>query len=142
MPSLKHLACSDCKLQQPTRKMTAETKRERKQRRKRLTAPGAGPPAWWIDAQALEAQGKVEEAVELVGRECDLQGAIISQAELWARALHRRLEAGDRAGAKHAWRKSRDYACAYAASATSGGEGAALSGERDAFLAQLGPEPQ
>jgi hypothetical protein len=119
----------------------AETKRERKQRRKRLTDPGAGPPGWWVAAEALEAQGKVEEAVELVGRESDLQGAIISQAELWARALHRRLEAGDREGAKHAWNKSRDYAYAYAASATSVGEGAALSRERDAFLEQLGPEP-
>jgi hypothetical protein len=119
----------------------AETRRERKQRRKRLTDPGAGPAGWWVAAQALEAQGKVEEAVELVGRECDLQGAIISQAELWARALHRRLEAGDREGAKHAWNKSRDYAYAYAASATSGGEGAALSRERDAFLEQLGPQP-
>ena len=120
----------------------AETKRERKQRRKRLTDSGGGPPAWWTAAQALEEEGRVEEAVELVGRECDLQGAIISQAELWSRAMHRRLEAGDREGAKHAWGKSRDYAYAYAASATSGGEGAALSGERDAFLAQLGPEPQ
>src|SRR6185436_4353202 len=120
----------------------AETKRERKQRRKRLTDSGGGPPAWWSAAEALEAEGRVEEAVELVGRECDLPGAIISQAELWSRAMHRRLEAGDREGAKHAWGKSRDYAYAYAASATSGGEGAALSGERDAFLAQLGPEPQ
>ena len=119
-----------------------ETKRERKQRRKRLTNSGGGPPAWWAAAQALEEEGRIEEAVELVGRECDLQGAIISQAELWARAMHRRLEAGDRDGAKHAWGKSRDYAYAYAASATSGGEGAALSRERDAFLAQLGPEPQ
>jgi hypothetical protein len=116
-----------------------KSKRERKKERKEAAS---GPPSWWKEAQALEAEGKVEEAVELVGRECDLQGAIISQAELWARAMHRRLEAGDRESAKHAWRKSRDYAYAYAASATSGGEGAALSGERDAFLAQLGPEPQ
>ena len=37
--------------------------------------------------------------------------------------------------------KARDYAYGYAASATSGGEGTAFSNERDAFLAQLGPEP-
>lgn len=98
-------------------------------------------PAWWTEAQALEEKGKVEEAVELVGRECDVQGAIISQAELWARAMRRCLEGGDRVGARNAWAKARDYAYAYAASATSGGEGAALSMQRDSFLEQLGPEP-
>ena len=102
----------------------------------------AGPPSWWIEAEALEEQGKVEEAVELVGRACDHQGAIISQADLWARAMRRRVEAGDRDGARDAWGKARDYAYGYAASATSGGEGAALSMERDAFLERLGPEPR
>ena len=101
----------------------------------------SGPADWWVAAQSLEAEGKIEEAVGLVGRSCDLQGAIISQAELWARTMRRRVAAGDREGAKLAWQKSRDYAYGYAASATSGGEGTALSNERDAFLAQLGPAP-
>jgi hypothetical protein len=119
----------------------AETRRERKQRRKRLKDADAGPPAWWTAAEALEEEGRIDEAVALVDRECRVQGTLISQAELWARTMTRRREAGDREGARAAWRKSRDHACAYAASATSGGEGAALSRERDAFLTSLGPEP-
>jgi hypothetical protein len=117
-----------------------ETKRMRKQRRKQMAEP-SGPPAWWAEAQALEENGNIEDAVALVDRECKYQGALISQAELWQRTMARRLAAGDREGARDAWRKSRDFAWGYAASATSGGEGAALSLERDRFLAQLGPEP-
>jgi len=127
---------------EPEKPARAETKRERKQRRKRLTDPGPGPPAWWVAAQALEEEGRIEEAIALVDRECKMQGALISQAELWSRTMSRRLAADDRQGARQAWRQSRDFAYAYAASATSGGEGVALSAERDAFLAQLGPEPQ
>ena len=100
-----------------------------------------GPPAWWIAAEELEAAGRTEEAVALVERECKFQGALLSQAELWERTMRRLLEAGDRKAAREAWEKSSYLAFAYAASATSGGEGAALSLERDAFLAQLGPEP-
>ena len=114
------------------------SKRERKRQRKEAQSV---PPSWWLEAQALEEQGKIEEAVAHVGRECGFQGAIISQAGLWARTMRRRLDAGDREGAKQAWGKARDYAYGYAASATSGGEGAALSMERDQFLAELGPEP-
>ena len=118
-----------------------ETKRMRKQRRKQMAEP-SGPPAWWAEAQALEEEGRIDDAVALVDRECRYQGALITQAELWQRTMVRRLAAGDREGAREAWRKSQDFAYGYAASATSGGEGAALSLERDRFLAQLGPEPE
>ncbi|HTL25910.1 MAG TPA: hypothetical protein VL280_04800 [Burkholderiales bacterium] len=127
--------------EKPDEPPKAETRRMRKQRRKQLTKSD-GPPAWWAQAQALEADGRIEEAVALVGRECQFQGALITQAELWQRTMSRCLAAGDREGARQAWSKSRDFAYGYAASATSGGEGAALSLERDAFLAQLGPEPE
>ena len=115
-----------------------ESHRDRKKRRRALT----GPPAWWTAAEALEAEGRTDEAVALVDRECKFQGALLSQAELWARAMRRALEAGDRSAARTAWEKSSNLAYAYAASATSGGEGTALSKERDAFLARLGPEPR
>ena len=128
----------DEKLDEPPK---AQTRRMRKQRRKQLTKSD-GPPAWWAQAQALEADGRIEEAVALVGRECPFQGALITQAELWQRTMSRCLAAGDREGARQAWSKSRGFAYGYAASATSGGEGVALSLERDAFLAQLGPEPE
>jgi hypothetical protein len=118
-----------------------DTKSERKKRRRQLLEPASGPPAWWTAAESLEAEGRTEEAAALVERECNMQGALLSQAELWARTMRTRLAAGDRAGAREAWQRSAAMAFAYAASATSGGEGAALSRERDAFLAQLGPEP-
>lgn len=122
-------------------KPSKERRRERKQRRRKLIESPPGPPAWWTAAEKLEAEGRTEQAVAHVQSECNMQGALLSQAELWARTMRRLLEAGDRALAREAWEKSRNLAHAYAASATSGGEGAALSRERDAFLAQLGPEP-
>ena len=118
-----------------------ENPRDRKKRRRALMERRPGPPAWWTAAEELESEGRTEEAVALVDRECKFQGALLSQAELWARTTRRLLEAGDHSAARQAWEKSSNLAYAYAASATSGGEGAALSRERDAFLARLGPEP-
>jgi hypothetical protein len=97
---------------------------------------------WSTEAQALEAQGRIDDAIALVERKCDVLGALLAQAELWACTMQTRLETGDREGARYAWRKSSGLADAYAASATSGGEGVALSRERDAFLSRLGPEPK
>lgn len=100
-----------------------------------------GPPAWWARAQALQREGHIEEAVALVGRECPYAGALLSQAELWAREMQRLAAGGDLAAARAAHRNAAALAWSYAAGATSGGEGAALSLERDRFLAELGPAP-
>ena len=47
----------------------------------------------------------------------------------------------DPAKAREARKQAADWAWTYASYATSGGEGAALSYERDQFLTSLGPEP-
>lgn len=104
-------------------------------------AAGSGPPAWWLQAEALQGSGQLDEALALVGQSCSHQGAVLSQAELCAREMRRLLAAGDRPGAVAAHERACRLAWAYAAQATSGGEGTALSHERDRFLAALGPVP-
>ena len=58
-------------------------------------------------------------------------------AQLHRERMLRLQEAGDLAGARAAFEKASDWICSYAGFATSGGEGAALSLERDEFLASL-----
>jgi len=64
-------------------------------------------------------------------------GAAIQVAELYRHRMLRLLREGDSAGAEAARDQAARWAHHYAACATSGGEGAALSRERDAFLARL-----
>lgn len=119
----------------------------RGQRQPLLTPPrprrdaDAGPPAWWRDAQALQSAGRIEAAIALVARECAQAGALLAQAELMARQRTLCLQADDLAGARAAHRAAAGFARAYAAGATSGSEGAALSLECERFIAGLGPPP-
>lgn len=94
-------------------------------------------PEWARQAAALEAQGRLAEAERVMLDGCPYQGVLISVAEMYRRELGRCAERGDAAGAAAAREAAVRWAHAYAASATSGGEGAALSRERDAFLASL-----
>lgn len=103
--------------------------------------PEPGPPRWWREAIALEEAGRIDDAIALVDRECPHLGALLTQAELWARRMRRVRAAGDLAAARQAHERAAALAWGYAAGATSGGEGAALSLERDRFLAELGPQP-
>lgn len=100
-----------------------------------------GRPAWARQAEALEAQGRLAEAERVMLDGCPYQGVLISVAEMYRRERGRCLARGDAPGATAAHFSAVRFAHAYAASATSGGEGAALSRERDAFLAALGPAP-
>lgn len=97
-------------------------------------------PAWWRAAQALEAAGHLEEAELAIRAAVPHLGGLIQIAELYRLRMLRLREAGDAAGAREAHRRAVNWAGFYAASATSGGEGTALSAERDAFIAALGPE--
>lgn len=96
-------------------------------------------PAWWRAAQALEQAGHLEEAELAIHGALQHLGALIQIAELYRLRLLRLRDAGDLEGARLAREKAVVWAQTYAASATSGGEGAALSAERDAFIASLGP---
>ena len=98
-------------------------------------------PEWARQAEALEAQGRLAEAERVMVDGCPYQGVLISVAEMYRRERGRCLARGDAPGATAAHQAAVRFAYAYAASATSGGEGVALSRERDAFLAELGPEP-
>jgi hypothetical protein len=102
-------------------------------------APGREP--WWIRVQKLREAGSIEEALAVAERDGDRAEALLVQAELHAERMHRAQAEGQVEIAREAWRKATGCVHAYAASATSGGEGAARSVERDRLLARLGGEP-
>ncbi len=96
-----------------------------------------GQPAWWHQALALEAENKFEAAEKVIKDGCPYIGFAASTAEMYRLRMLRLKQAGDQAGALEAFKKSSDFIFFYASMATSGGEGAALSYERDQFRAQL-----
>jgi hypothetical protein len=101
--------------------------------------PVEGPP-WWRRAVQLEQADRLEEAERLVKESIPSLHFAIQTAELYRRRwLRLRKAEPEKAGA--ARQKAADWAWQYASYATSGGEGAALSMERDEFVRTLGPEP-
>lgn len=96
---------------------------------------------WLTHARALEAAGRVDEAERAIIENIDHIGALSSVAHMHAARMYRLAAEGDREGANAAYEAARSWMVRYAASATSGGEGMALSEERDAFLRQLGGPP-
>lgn len=106
------------------------------------TAPAEEPedqsqPAWWRNAKRLERENRLEEAEKAITDALQHIGAPSSVAQLYAERLDRLASAGDRAGAAESYKKAREWITYYASLATSGGEGAALSMERDEFLDDL-----
>ncbi len=106
--------------------------------------PGAGaasdshdPKAWHEQALALEAADQLEAAEELFRARIPYIGYAASIAEMYRNRMHRLQQAGDAEGARAAFFKADQWMSQYAGMATSGGEGAALSLERDDFRAQL-----
>jgi hypothetical protein len=100
--------------------------------------PSDGP--WWDKAQTLERADRLEEAEQLLRDQIPSLYCAIQIAELY-RLRWIRLQPADPAKAAEARQKAANWACTYASWATSGGEGTALSLERDEFLKNLGPEP-
>lgn len=104
-------------------------------------APSAdGRPAWWHRAAALEAAGELDAAETLLRESIPHLHFAYATADLYRLRMLRLQAAGDAAGAGDAFRRSGDFIRFYAGLATSGGEAAALSDERDAFLARLDAE--
>jgi hypothetical protein len=97
----------------------------------------AGKPEWWRRAQALEAQDKLEEAEEVVKNAIPHLYFAHATADLYRERMIRKMEEGDQAGALEAFRQAKSFIYFMASLATSGGEGAALSGERDQFMREL-----
>lgn len=100
-------------------------------------AAGETGPDWWMAALLLERANRLNEAEDCITGAVDHIGAALQVAELYRHRMLRLLREGDNAGADQARSMAVRWVQHYAASATSGGEGAALSRERDAFLARL-----
>lgn len=94
-------------------------------------------PEWWHAALALEAEGKLEAAEQHIRASCAHIGFAQATAEMYRLRMLRLKSLGDDTGARHAFGKASNYIGMYASMATSGGEGSALSEERDRFRAQL-----
>jgi hypothetical protein len=109
-------------------------------------APAAEPevptdgPAWMRRAFQLEHEDRLKEAEQEIHDQIPSLHFAIATAEMY-RQRWLRLRESDPAKAAEARQLAADWAYRYASYATSGGEGAALSYERDKFLRQLGPEP-
>jgi hypothetical protein len=97
----------------------------------------ADKPDWWCKARALEKEGRLEAAEDVIRDGIPHLHFAYATADFYQERMLRLMEAGDEAGALEAFRKSRGFIYFYASLATSGGEGAALSVERDAFLRGL-----
>lgn len=94
-------------------------------------------PEWWQKAVTLEAANQLAAAEQTIRDGCPYIGFASSTAEMYRLRMLRLKAAGDEAGAREAFLKASDFIWRYASMATSGGEGAALSLERDEFRAQL-----
>ena len=105
-----------------------------------------GQPAWQQKAASLEAAGELEEAERVIRDGCPHLSFACITAEMYLHRMVRLKEAGDAAGALTAFRKAVSFIHLYASLATSGGEGMALSAERDSFrrrlVATYGSDPE
>lgn len=94
-------------------------------------------PDWWMAALLMERADRLAEAEQCITDAVDHIGAALQVAELYRQRMLRLQDDGQPGEALKARGAAIRWAEHYAASATSGGEGAALSRERDAFIAQL-----
>lgn len=94
-------------------------------------------PAWHRRASELERAGQIEEAEQLIRESVPHIAFAAVTAELHADRMRRLRAAGDHEGAARALADAQRWITFYASLATSGGEGVALSAERDRFLAAL-----
>ena len=92
-------------------------------------------PDWWAHAKALEQEDRLEDAESVIKEAMIPQGWPwpAQLAEMYRLRMDRMLLAGDCERAVTAATKAVDNMWLYASGATSGGEGAALSYERDQF---------
>jgi hypothetical protein len=94
-------------------------------------------PKWWVRACELEAQDRLDEAEAIIRDSIPHLAYAIQTAELYRLRKIRLSRQGDMAGVRKAHDSAVKWAYAYASMATSGGEGMALSLERDQFIASL-----
>lgn len=85
-------------------------------------------PEWIATSEQLERENRLEEAEALINAS-DRQNPLMSLAELYRKRYLRLGMSGDVAGAAEARRKASNWACFYASTSSSGGEGTARSRE-------------
>lgn len=98
-------------------------------------------PEWWDRAVELERANKLKEAEALLKESIPHLAFASQTAELYRLRMIRLMSINDMTGAREAHKQAHDWIYTYASMATSGGEGAALSLQRDDFLKELGPSP-
>lgn len=94
-------------------------------------------PGWWRLARELEVADQLDAAEKLIRDAIPNMAFAIEIAELYKDRYVRLRELGNGDAAAAAFAKAEDWARFYASMATSGGEGIALSAERDEFIASL-----
>jgi hypothetical protein len=94
-------------------------------------------PDWWMAALLMERADRLQEAEQCITDSVEHLGAALQVAELYRQRMLRLQNEGRPGDALQARQAAIRWADHYASCATSGGEGAALSRERDAFIAQL-----
>jgi hypothetical protein len=92
---------------------------------------------WWRQARNTEGPDRLEAAEEQIMREAQHLGGAGSIAEMYAQRMRAFRSAGNEPRAVAAFKLAAQWIQTYAGYATSGGEGAALSLERDQFHAAL-----
>lgn len=102
--------------------------------------PPTNSTAWARAAQGTEGPDRLEEVEREMLASIDHIGVAGSIAEIYAERMRAFQRAGNEARAIAAFKLAVDWMGRYASSATSGGEGAALSYERDRFRAALARE--
>jgi len=115
---------------------------EKPERRKEVWDLETGLAGYMRKALALERENQLDEAEQCIAAAIASQHFALEKAEMYRLRRLRLLSEDKFEEAREAWRKSADWAFFFASQATSGGEGAALSRERDQFLRRLGPEDQ
>jgi|GEM_PF-2806150 len=95
---------------------------------------------WKTAAQSTDGPDRLEAVEEEMRRAIDHIGVAASIAEMYAHRMRAFQRAGNEARAIASFKLAVDWMGTYAGSATSGGEGAALSLERDEFRAALARE--
>jgi len=96
--------------------------------------------SWARAAQSTDGPDRLEDVEQEMLRSIDHIGVAASIAEMYAQRMRAFQRAGDEARAIAAFKLAVDWMGNYAGSATSGGEGAALSYERDRFRESLARE--
>ena len=96
--------------------------------------------AWARAAQSTDGPDRLEAIEEEMRRSIDHIGVAASIAEMYAQRMRAFQRAGNEPRAIAAFKLAVDWMGTYAGWATSGGEGAALSYERDQFRAALARE--